>query len=518
MNKSIFSVTLVVVLALPLGSTPANAQYYTRPDFILTGMTVSPLQPAVNQSVTITVSGTYAGPIRYNTEGLSSLKSEFLDLFYDGSKTQGATFTVSASDPLNDGETFSYVYYGSFASGGEKRLTFTVDYAGETDEANEQNNRAEKTITVFDPFTAPNLSVTSVTATPSQAKVNEEVSFEITGKYTGSASLLSTQGIRALGRDMPDFVPSSGVTPVSPQPTESLPLASGGTFKYFVVGSFSASGIKEPVFTLDPLNELTESAENDNSISVVFSVAAEAETPALPPEEPAEEQPSPGEPPATEEEAVRERIRRLNLTITDQEREVIASARDAFGTADAGLISRLAGRILLQVEDLGRAWYLDPITRLRYYLKDGTTAYTALQAFGLGISSADLKKIPVGIEKRAAGTDSDADGLVDTLEQALGTDPQDTDSDNDGMSDQAEVTAGRNPLGSGTIAVDAALTQRLEGRILLQVEGQGQAWYVLNGKRYYMPNGEQAYQIMRFLSLGITNKDLNTVSVGSFEE
>ena len=56
----------------------------------------------------------------------------------------------------------------------------------------------------------------------------------------------------------------------------------------------------------------------------------------------------------------------------------------------------------------------------------------------------------------------------------------------------------------------------LKGRILLQVEKNGEAWYVnpKDGKRYYLKNGEAAYQIMRFLSLGITNKNLREIPVG----
>jgi len=36
----------------------------------------------------------------------------------------------------------------------------------------------------------------------------------------------------------------------------------------------------------------------------------------------------------------------------------------------------------------------------------------------------------------------------------------------------------------------------------------------VDGKRYYMADGEAAYQIMRFLSLGITNVDIRKIPVG----
>lgn len=117
-----------------------------------------------------------------------------------------------------------------------------------------------------------------------------------------------------------------------------------------------------------------------------------------------------------------------------------------------GLIDRLAGQIMLMVDRDGEAWYIDPISRARYYLADGPTAYDFLRAFGLGITTADLSLIP---------TEEDA-------------------------------------VGGGDMA------ERLAGRILLQVEDNGEAWYVNPSdlKRYYLRDGEAAYQIMRELSLG----------------
>ena len=112
--------------------------------------------------------------------------------------------------------------------------------------------------------------------------------------------------------------------------------------------------------------------------------------------------------------------------------------------------------------------------------------------------------------------DSDGDGLPDKMEEGLGTEPLEADTDGDGYADGAEVLAGYNPKGPGRLPIDLTLTQRLKGRILLQVQAKGQAWYInpKDGKRYYMKNGEAAYQIMRFLSLGITNADLRKIEMG----
>ena len=61
--------------------------------------------------------------------------------------------------------------------------------------------------------------------------------------------------------------------------------------------------------------------------------------------------------------------------------------------------------------------------------------------------------------------------------------------------------------------IDSKLTDRLKGTILLQVEARGEAYYVYpkDSKRYYMANGNEAYRIMRYLGVGITNTDLNKV-------
>jgi len=207
-----------------------------------------------------------------------------------------------------------------------------------------------------------------------------------------------------------------------------------------------------------------------------------------------------------------------NLT-KDHIRSVVSQERDRSTQVKTSLRDRLLGRILLQVENFGEAWYLDPVSRLRHYLANGPTAYEALRTFGLGITNQDLSKIPVGIESRFEDCDTDNDGLSDKLEEGLFTDINNPDTDGDGFLDGAEVLSGFSPIGLERQTFDNSLVNRLRGRILLQVEELGQAWYInpVDGLRYYMKNGNAAYQIMRFLSLGITNDDLRKIDVGSFE-
>lgn len=181
---------------------------------------------------------------------------------------------------------------------------------------------------------------------------------------------------------------------------------------------------------------------------------------------------------------------------------------------DTKLAKRLSGKILLAVEDGGKAYYVDPKSLQKYYLADGNAAYNALRKFGIGITNANLNKVPVGIEDRVLGVDSDNDGLDDKTEVALGTNPNKADTDGDGYKDGEEVKSGYNPKGAGKSNTNSAYAKGLEGKIFLQVEGNGEAWYVYGGKRYYLADGEAAYKIMKFLSLGITNSDLSQIKEG----
>src|SRR3989338_9030170 len=130
---------------------------------------------------------------------------------------------------------------------------------------------------------------------------------------------------------------------------------------------------------------------------------------------------------------------------------------------DAAFMARLSGRILLQVESYGRAWYVYPKTLARYYLKNGDEAFALMRNLGLGISNADFFQIPTKIGEKS------------------------------------------NP----------ALVERVKGYIVLQVEDKGQAWYINpeDCLRYYLKNGDDAYTLMRSFSLGVKDTDLRKISM-----
>lgn len=179
------------------------------------------------------------------------------------------------------------------------------------------------------------------------------------------------------------------------------------------------------------------------------------------------------------------------------------------------LTERVKGSILLQVESKGEAWYVSPVDNKRYSLGRPSDAFEVMRQKGIGITNNDLKKIPIAVLP-IAGEDQDGDQLSDMLETAIGTNPTMADSDSDGFLDNIELINGYNPMGSGKLITDATFSAKQRGKILLQVEGRGEAWYVNpeNNKRYFLGRADDAFNIMRQLGIGITNKNLNAIPAG----
>lgn len=124
--------------------------------------------------------------------------------------------------------------------------------------------------------------------------------------------------------------------------------------------------------------------------------------------------------------------------------------------------NHLGGRILLDVEQNGEAWYVHPESLRRYYLGKPEDAYQIMRKLGLGISEKDFARFE--------------------------SDPQ--------------------------------MRQRLSGYIVLQVEKRGEAWYVdpVTKEKTYLANGEDAFRLMKSKGLGINTKDLSAIQTARLQD
>lgn len=120
----------------------------------------------------------------------------------------------------------------------------------------------------------------------------------------------------------------------------------------------------------------------------------------------------------------------------------------------ANLGSSLSGLILLQVEQNGEAWYVYPENQKRYYLGRPDDAFSIMRELGLGIKHSEL----VSYQK-------------------------------------------------------SVFPARLSGLILLDVEQNGEAYYIYPKtlKSHYLGRPVDAFSVMRELGLGITDANLNSI-------
>ena len=104
---------------------------------------------------------------------------------------------------------------------------------------------------------------------------------------------------------------------------------------------------------------------------------------------------------------------------------------DRFFLVDENLSNRLKGKLLLQVEDRGRIWYVNPDDAQKFEVTF-VNALPLFQKMALGITNANLNKIPLNTDKPATATGN-----------------------------------------------------KLKGKLLLQVEDKGRIWYVdFNGRKW----------------------------------
>ena len=185
----------------------------------------------------------------------------------------------------------------------------------------------------------------------------------------------------------------------------------------------------------------------------------------------------------------------------------------SIASADSGSVASLRGEILLAAEARGELWYVKPDTLRRDYFATPYHVFLMMKD-GVGMRSADLQKIPVGILVEQS-MDTDQDGLSNSLEYGMNLSESSEDTDKDGVTDGVEVVNHTNPKGAGSLPLDKKLATRFAGYIVLDVQNRGQAWYIHpdTQQRFYLGKPSEAYLVFVKLAKGISNQHLAQIPI-----
>lgn len=454
----------------------------------------------------------------------------------------------SEQNPLDPGETFKYYLTGYFNKPGDKTVTFSFDKNNELAESNNNNNSTSTIIHVYDSqeqaddFSLLDYRVEGISST--SVSICWETSQEATGKVSYNESNYVIRGgeISAPNSSKTQSVALTNLLPGTQYDYRIL-ITNGVVEKTPVFKTFTTIGSEKLAFMAAPsattdkankqatinwktnlksigkvyykksgassyssVNESTQAIEHNTLISKLdaakyeyyIGASSTLYASAISAKYYFDLSTSSAITPATQKTAG-------GNNIQTQGSQTVKRSKGP-------LFEKMKGKIVLKVQSAGEAYYINPSGTI-VFLGRPQDAFEAMRKNGIGISDKNLDKIAVST-KLVSGQDADKDGLPDALEDAIKTDKNKADTDGDGYGDKAELEKGYSPIAKNTkLGIDNAFSKSGKGKIFLQIESKGQAWYVspADTKRYFLGRPNDAFEIMRKLGVGISNADFDKI-------
>lgn len=226
----------------------------------------------------------------------------------------------------------------------------------------------------------------------------------------------------------------------------------GGHEGYLISWATTTIEVEPTTIIQDKTDKLKIISSNMLETEIDYVVSTKEEDFVKKPEVPAQETATTTEP---SEEAPQEIKKEEVKSEAVIRQEFINQEKASAGQIDQNLANRLKGGILLQVEEQGQAWYVNPADGKKYYFACPADAFNIIRTLALGASHKFI-----------------------------------TD----------------NKIFPG----------RVSGKILLDVEDHGKAYYInpKDKKPYYLGRPADAFNVMKSLGLGITNNNIRKIEIG----
>lgn len=162
--------------------------------------------------------------------------------------------------------------------------------------------------------------------------------------------------------------------------------------------------------------------------------------------------------PCVMNKSIKQETKKASSEDKEKNNQIILREKSLLKKIDKKLTERLIGYILLQVESQGEAWYLDPISKSKYFLGRPKDAFDIMKKLDLGINNQTFNSF---------------------------------------KNNKAPI--------------------KLAGRILIKTEDKGKAYYInpIDLKLYYLGRPSDAFGVMKKLGLGINNENLRKIEINS---
>ena len=475
------------------------------PDLIVESINFSADTKGEKGVISVTIKN--IGDAHYNSNGLLNFSHNFSEQMFTWSNEDingvaGEYETdrdlPTVTKPLGNNESITFSWYGYFDTSGPLYIRFATDFTNQLDEANENNNTLSTIINIGDADSSPGLPdlVIHGVHLPS----SNDLSFTVEVANHGDTETSFPDGIKVSASVRNSNNALVEVSDSGYKYIDNLKPNTLGSAKFYILDEVT----DEIQLTIwidnsesSSIGFVRESNEDNNKfVKNIFLGEKEEYV-----ENDSEEN--------SGNEELKEEIRKLKEQVLALERKLTV--------LDQKFAEKYSGTMFLDVENHGRLWYVDPVSKKRYYFQNGESALEIGSRLATGITYEDIQKIPVGVpEKLYNLKDSDGDGLPDRLESALGSDKDKKDSDGDGFEDGSEVSRGYSPLNEDKYNYNSSLIKRFEGKMLLQVSGpnsHGEIWYIKDGKRWYGGTQDSMYEIMKARSLGAVPDDIRKIEV-----